>query len=318
MNKNYFEIIRGGVHTTFQDSGYSNVQHLGITTGGVADSDLFQLANKIVNNELHTPILEFANQGPKLKLKKGKCRFTITGNVAFNIWSDSNIIEGIPNRSYLLNEGDTLDVLSTVKSNYGYFAVEGGFVVTQHYRCSSTLTQSQIGPNEGKKIADKQLLYFHQDGSKLISYLDFNQYQYQEGEIRVVRGPQMNYFMQKMIKNFYTKPFTVSNTTNRMGVRIEGNKISSIKSHNIDSEGIIKGSIQVPGNGNPIILMAEHPTIGGYPKIATVILADIARIAQFTIGTQFNFKEVTLTEAENILRERNKFFESLLNKIECN
>ena len=128
----------------------------------------------------------------------------------------------------------------------------------------------------------------------------------------------MNYFMQKVIKNFYSEPFTVSNTTNRMGVRIEGNKISSIKSHNIASEGIIKGSIQVPGNGNPIILMAEHPTIGGYPKIATVILADIARIAQFTTGTQFNFKEVTLTEAENIFREKNKFFESLLNKIKCN
>ena len=103
-----------------------------------------------------------------------------------------------------------------------------------------------------------------------------------------------------------------------MGVRIEGNKISSIKSHNIASEGIIKGSIQVPGNGNPIILMAEHPTIGGYPKIATVILADIARISQFTVGTQFNFKEVTLTEAENIFMEKNKFFESLLNKIKCN
>jgi len=208
--------------------------------------------------------------------------------------------------------------LSTIKSNYGYLAVEGGFVVTQHYGCSSTLTQSQIGPNEGKKISDNQLLYFHQDGSRLISSLDFNQYKYQDDAIRVLRGPQMNYFMQKVIKNFYSKPFTISNTTNRMGVRIEGNKISSIKSHNIASEGIIKGSIQVPGNGNPIILMAEHPSIGGYPKIATVILADIARIAQFTIGTKFNFKEVTLTDAENIFRGKNIFFESLLNKIKCN
>ena len=103
-----------------------------------------------------------------------------------------------------------------------------------------------------------------------------------------------------------------------MGVRIVGNKISSIKSHNIASEGIIKGSMQVPGNGNPIVLMSEHPSIGGYPKIATVILADIARIAQFTIGTKFNFKEVTLTDAENIFRGENKFFETLLNKIKCN
>lgn len=132
MNNNYFEIMRGGVHTTFQDNGYTNVQHLGITTGGVVDNDLFRLANKIVNNELNTPVLEFANQGPKLKLKKGLCRFTITGNVAFNILRDSNIINGIPNRSYLLNEGNTLDILSTIKSNYGYLAVEGGFVATKY------------------------------------------------------------------------------------------------------------------------------------------------------------------------------------------
>ena len=131
MNKNFFEIVRGGIHTTFQDNGYSNVQHLGITTGGVVDNDLFRIANKIVNNQLNTPVLEFANQGPKLILKKGKCRFTITGNVAFNICYESSIVEGIPNRSYLINEGDTLDILSTIESNYGYLAVEGGFVVTQ-------------------------------------------------------------------------------------------------------------------------------------------------------------------------------------------
>ena len=318
MNKNYFEVIRGGVQTTFQDNGYVNVQHLGMTTGGVVDNELFFLANKIVNNELYLPSIEFANQGPHLKLKKGKCRFAITGNVFFNILREDRIIEGIPNRSYLLNEGDSLDILSTIKSNYGYLVVEGGFVVTKHYGCSSTLIQSQIGPNKGKKISDNQLIYFHQDGTKLTGSLDYNPFISQNDTIRVLKGPQMNYFLQKIIKNFYSNSFTISNTTNRMGVRIEGNTISSIKSHNIMSEGIVKGSIQVPGNGDPIILMAEHPSIGGYPKIATVILADIAKIAQLTVGTQFNFKEVSLSEAENIYKERNKFFESLLDKIEYN
>ena len=315
MNKNYFEIMRGGVHTTFQDSGYSNVQHLGITTGGVVDNDLFRLANKIVNNELHTPILEFANQGPLLKLKKGKCRFTITGDVAFNIWCEGSIIEGIPYRSYLLNEGDTLDILSTIKSNYGYLAVEGGFAVTQHYGCSSTLTQSQIGPNEGKKIYDKQLLYFHQDGSRLISSLDFNHFKYQDGAIRVIRGPQMNYFMQKIIKDFFAKPFIISNMTNRMGIRLEGNSIYSIKSHNIASEGIIKGSIQVPGDGNPIILMADHPSIGGYPKIATVILADIPKLAQLHFNSKIFFNEVSLSDAEKIFKEKTELTKTLFKEI---
>ena len=318
MNKNCFEILRGGLHSTFQDNGFSNVQHLGITTGGVVDNDLFRLGNKIVNNELHTPAIEFVNYGPKLIIKKGKCRFAITGNVIFNILRGDTIVEGISNRSYLLNEGDSLDILSTIKSNYGYLVVEGGFVVTKHYGCSSTLIQSQIGPNKGKKISDNQLIYFHQDGTKLTGSLDYNPFISQNDTIRVLKGPQMNYFLQKIIKNFYSNSFTISNTTNRMGVRIEGNTISSIKSHNIMSEGIVKGSIQVPGNGDPIILMAEHPSIGGYPKIATVILADIARIAQLPIGTKFNFIEVSVTEAENIYKEKNNFFETLLKDIKYN
>ena len=99
MNKNYFEVVRGGIHTTFQDNGFFNVQHLGITTGGVVDNNLFRLANKLVNNDMNSPVLEFAVQGPKLKLKKGKCRFAITGNVAFSILRDDTIIEGIPNRT---------------------------------------------------------------------------------------------------------------------------------------------------------------------------------------------------------------------------
>ena len=127
MQSNYFEVLRGGVHSTFQDTGFTNVQHLGITTGGVIDNHLFQLANILLANDLNTPVIEFANQGPFLELKKGRCRFAITGNVAFNIISKNLITQGIPNRSYHLYKGDKLDILTTIKSNYGYFSVEGGF-----------------------------------------------------------------------------------------------------------------------------------------------------------------------------------------------
>ena len=115
MKHNQFEVIREGVHTTFQDHGYFNVQHLGITTGGVADIDLFILANKIINNKYNTPALEFSLQGPKLKLTKGKCRFVITGNVNFNILKGEKITNGITHYSYILQEGDVLDILSTVE-----------------------------------------------------------------------------------------------------------------------------------------------------------------------------------------------------------
>jgi allophanate hydrolase subunit 2 len=89
-----------------------------------------------------------------------------------------------------------------------------------------------------------------------------------------------------------------------MGVRLAGNICKAIKSHNIPSEGIIKGSIQVPGDGNPIILMNDHPTMGGYPKIAIVILTDLSKIAQLPIGSQINFKQITLKEAEILYKDK--------------
>ena len=116
MKNNYFEVLRGGVHSTFQDTGFNNVQHLGITTGGVVDTLLFHLANKLLDNDSGTPVIEFANQGPLLELKKGRCRFVITGNVAFNIISKDNILQGTPNQTYHLQEGDQLDILTTIKS----------------------------------------------------------------------------------------------------------------------------------------------------------------------------------------------------------
>ena len=315
MKKNNFKVLRGGIHSTFQDDGYDHAQHLGISTGGVADQDSFKLANKIVNNELNCPVLEFSIQGPHLKLQKGKCRFVITGNVMFNVIQEKKIIKGVPNHSYILNEGDVLDILATIKSNYGYLAVEGGFSIEKYRDCASTLTQSKLGPNRGGKISEGQFINFNLNGSNINSSLKNHLFNFNDNIIRVLKGPQMNYFMQKIIKDFFAKPFIISNMTNRMGIRLEGNSIYSIKSHNIASEGIIKGSIQVPGDGNPIILMADHPSIGGYPKIATVILADIPKLAQLPFNSKIFFNEVSLSDAEKIFKEKTELTKTLFKEI---
>ena len=125
----------------------------------------------------------------------------------------------------------------------------------------------------------------------------------------------MNYFMLKNIFKFFNKQFSISNLTNRSGIRLVGNTIKATISHNIPSEGIIKGSIQIPGSGDPIVLINDHPTIGGYPKIGIVILSDLAALAQLPIRTSFNFKEVTLDEAENIYKKNKILFNNTLNKI---
>jgi len=318
MTKNYFKVLRGGTHTSFQDSGYINKQHLGITSGGVVDSDLYELSNKILNNHKDTPVLEFSIQGPSLKLSSNNCRVVICGNVYFTITKLNKTFKGRPNQSYLLYKGDIIDILSTLNSNYGYMSIEGGFDLQKEFGSFSTLTISNIGSNNGKKISINQKIYIKKNGSNINSSINFEKGDDDNSSIiRVVRGPQMNYFFQKTIKKFFNSQFKISNSSNRMGIRLTNNICKAAKSHNIDSEGITKGSIQIPGDGNPIVLINDHPTIGGYPKIAIVILSDLSKISQLPIGSAFNFKEVSIKEAENLfynkIKKNNNFFKKIKN-----
>ena len=161
---------------------------------------------------------------------------------------------------------------------------------------------SKIGSNNGNCLKENQKIYFTKSGSNYNSYININQRKIDKF-IRVVSGPQMNFFMLKVIKKFFNNSFIVSNITNRVGVRLEGNIIKSIKSHNIASEGITKGAIQIPANGNPIILLNDHPTIGGYPKIANVITADYDKLVQKTPGSKIKFKLVDLSVAESAFKD---------------
>ena len=153
MNNNFFEVLRSGINTTFQDKGRFGMQHLGVAPSGCMDHKLFLIANALVSNDEKEGVLEFAYQGPLLKLTKGKTKFAITGNVLFQIINSKNeTISGECNRSYELDEGDQIDILATRQSVYGYLSVEGGFEVEPFCNSISILARANIGPNEGKKI----------------------------------------------------------------------------------------------------------------------------------------------------------------------
>jgi allophanate hydrolase subunit 2 len=121
--------------------------------------------------------------------------------------------------------------------------------------------------------------------------------------VRVLKGPQFDYFSEKSKKEFFSKNYKITNLTDRMGMRLEGLIIKNIVNTNIRSEGITKGAIQVPADGQPIILLTDHPTIGGYPKIANVISADYDLLIQKIPGEKISFKCVELQEAEKIYKE---------------
>jgi len=118
-----------------------------------------------------------------------------------------------------------------------------------------------------------------------------------------MKGLQVDYFSKKSQDDFFSKEYKITKLTDRMGMRLEGIKLENTVNKNIKSEGITKGSIQVPGDGQPIILLSDHPTIGGYPKIANVITADYDKLVQKTPGTIINFKLVNLTVAENAFQD---------------
>ena len=302
MNNNFFEVLRPGINTTFQDQGRFNLQHFGVAPSGCMDYESFTIANALVSNEKTEGVLEFAYQGPLLKLIKGQTKFAITGKVHFQIInSKSETINGECNRTYDIEEGEQIDILATNKTVYGYLAIEGGFSVSPFCNSVSTLSRANIGPNEGKKINLKNKIFFKKNRQEKNNYI-INVPNKNNNLIRVLRGPQHDYFSDSSKKDFCSKNYTISNLTDRMGMRLEGTVLKNVVSTNIRSEGIIKGSIQVPADGQPIVLLNDHPTIGGYPKIANVISADYDLLVQNVSGTNLLFKYIELEEAEKAFK----------------
>jgi len=235
-------------------------------------------------------------------LIKGQTKFAITGKVHFQIINSKNeTINGECNRTYDLEEGEQVDILATNKSVYGYFAVEGGFSISSFCNSVSTLSRANIGPNEGKKINLKNKIFFKKNRQEKNNYI-ISVPNKNINLIRVLRGPQHDYFSDSSKKDFCSKNYKISSLTDRMGMRLEGTALKNVVSTNIRSEGIIKGSIQVPADGQPIVLLNDHPTIGGYPKIANVISADYDLLIQNVPGTNLSFKYIELEEAEKAFK----------------
>ena len=302
MNKAYFEIIRPGIHSTLQDLGRSNQYHIGIPFSGSMDKRNYLIGNKLVGNKLKEASLEFAYQGPLIKLKLGKVTGVITGNVTFNILrKNSKIEKGSCYKTFELKDGDQLDIISTNKSVYGYFSIKNGFTGEYIWGSCSVNTKAKIGSNDGEKFGVNQKIYINKNESLSES----NKIDYFNSKIefiRVLKGTNFNFFSEKAKQIFFSKEFIVSKLTDRMGMRLEGQKIENIAEANIKSEGLIKGVIQVPPDGNPIIMLSDHGTIGGYPKIAIVISADYDRLTQLTPGSKIKFKSVELDEAEKLYK----------------
>ena len=202
MNSNYFEILRAGINTTFQDEGRNNLFHIGIPFSGAMDNRNFLLANKLVGNKLNLPVIEFAYQGPLLKFNGDKISIAITGDVIFKLKKKDNEIDGNCYESYQLDHGDEIDILSTNKSVYGYFSVNAEFDLNFQWESCSINTKANIGSNNGKKISDGQEILIKKINNnfskKKLSYLNSK-----IEKIRVIKGTNFDYFSDKGKKTFF-------------------------------------------------------------------------------------------------------------------
>jgi len=311
---NLFSIIRAGINTTFQDNGRANLYHIGIPFSGAMDNRNYRLANQLVGNKENSPVFEFAYQGPFLKFNGDNINFVITGDVNFKLIKKNEIINGNCYEIYNLEDGDELDIISTNKSVYGYLAVNADIDLKLQLGSYSINTKANIGSNNGKKLENGQKINISKinlnQTKKKLNYLNTK-----IEKIRVLKGTNFNYFSNKAQKLFFEKEFTVTKLSDRMGMRLEGPFIDNIVDTNIRSEGLIKGVIQVPADGNPIIMLSDHGTIGGYPKIGVVISADYDKLVQLAPGSKIKFQEIKLSDAETLFKLYEMETQNLISQI---
>ena len=315
MSKLFFNIIRPGINTTIQDLGRNNYHHIGLPSSGAMDKRNFVIANKLVGNNLVEACIEFAYQGPLLELVGGNIVCAVTGNISFKILRKNLSKEqGICYKSFSLQEGDKIDILSTNKSVYGYLSIKDGLIEEKDFGSYSTNTKAKIGANNGEKFNQSQKILINKNNEnyeiKSLKYIN-SKIEF----IRIIKGTNFNYFSKLSQNKFVSDEYKVSKLTDRMGMRLEGGKIENITNTNIKSEGLVKGVIQVPADGKPIIMLSDHGTIGGYPKIAVVISADYDRLTQLIPGSKIKFKYISLKEAQNLLRLYDIETENILNQI---
>ena len=222
MTNTFFEVIRPGINSTFQDLGRKHLYHVGLPFSGAMDQRNFLISNSLVGNKKDEAVLEFAYQGPSLKVKNENILFAITGNVNFKIKKKtSEIIDGECYKTYLLNKDDELDIISTNQSVYGYLAVSSGFKVEKFMGSYSTTARAGVGGNNGNKILVNQKIYIN-NAKDILNNKKINFLNSKIEFIRILKGTNFDYFTEKSIKKFFSEDFTVTKLTDRMGMRLKG------------------------------------------------------------------------------------------------
>ncbi|WP_026478562.1 5-oxoprolinase subunit C family protein [Alkaliphilus transvaalensis] len=308
-------VVNAGLLTTLQDGGRWGYQQFGIPVAGAMDRYGLELGNLLVGNSRHEVGLEFTYIGPTIKFLD-KTSFAITGGDFQPQLNDKKVKMY---QTLYANKGDILKFSNPIKGCRGYLTVAGGFDVEVVMGSKSTYLRGGFGGFKGRKLKEGDIIPIQQiplnqkPTTKIIPVDMIPQYENSK-TIRVILGPELDRFHKKGIETFLKETYKLSNQWDRMGYRLEGEKIQHLDGADIISGGINLGAIQVPGDGKPIIMMADHQTTGGYTKIANVISVDLPYLAQMKPGDEINFKSVSLEEAHQLLRKQETKIVDLQNR----
>lgn len=320
-----------GMLITIQDMGRIGSQKYGVIASGSMDTWSARIANLLVENPETEAVLEMTFLGPKIEFTENTL-IAVTGG-------DMNpMVDGIPlpmNRPVYLRKNTILEFGFASEGCRTYLAVQGGFNVPFVMDSKSTYLRAQLGGYQGRALkAGDQLPLSQASPTVFSSFAEKNLIDSfwapgwsmgktrlpQSGEtvdIRVTPGPQIDWFTPEALKKFLSEPFEITQESDRMGYRLSGNILEKSRVEDMISEAIGFGSIQVPPDGNPILLLADRQTTGGYPKIAQIIQADLPLVAQLSPGFSVTFRMISFNEAESSMVMKEMDLEKEKVALEC-
>ena len=302
-------ILDAGPLTTVQDLGRTGHLRYGIPPSGPVDRESFLLANRLVGNDDAAAALECTYMGPRFQVDRA-CAIAVTGAAA------PVTVNGEPAPRWttiVLRAGAKVRVGVPRVGVLSYIAFSGGLDAPVVLGSRSTYLRGRLGGLEGRALRQGDVLNVLAGPSPVVRSLAAPPSVGGEAEtiVRVVLGPQADRFTDEGIQTFLGSAYEMTQQSDRMGARLRGPRITHTRGHDIVSDGIALGSIQVPGDGQPIVLLVDRQSTGGYTKVATVCSFDIGRIGQVKPGQSLRFRAVSVDEAHRLLREADASLEGI-------
>ena len=310
-------VLNPGLMTTVQDQGRIGYQQFGVSVSGVMDPRAAAVANMLVGNDEKEAVLECTMMGPHLQFNETNC-IAITGGDLMPT------IDGKPVPNYTAIKVEAGQVLKFTMPKTGcraFIAFAGGLDIPEVMGSRSTYMKAKIGGVEGRKLAKDDVIGFRAPKAELKN-MNFRSMASEfvprkEYTVRVVLGPQDDYFTDAGIQTFLSEVYSVTAEFDRMGCRLEGAVIQHKEGGDIISDGIAFGAIQVPSSGQPIIMLGDRQTTGGYTKIANVISADFRILAQLKQGDKVCFEKVSVKAAQDALLTQRAALKTIRNALEA-